>query len=264
MNILAVAAVTIVVQFALLYILCVSLARMQMRIHRRWYMLNAVLGTAVHESSHATGCLLTRTPIREWKLFSPQPDGTLGWVTHDQAGRVATAIISVAPIFGNTLVLYLLARFVFPEFLAGFGQPFQVVGISDVSSAVEVARAHGATYVDYLTHLWGRVVGEQAWRDWRTWTFFFLAMSIGSHAAPSKPDLKHFFGAFVPVLAVLAAAVWGLVHLEVPMDWATRYLLAGCRAMAFVSSIGIVFSLLGLGLNLALWLPLKALGLAAR
>ena len=63
------------------------------------------LGVIVHEYSHAFGCLITRTKIKEIKLFEESG----GHVTHEKRNPFVTAIIGMMPLFGCSLFILLLA-----------------------------------------------------------------------------------------------------------------------------------------------------------
>ena len=63
------------------------------------------LGVIVHEYSHAFGCLITGTKIKEIKLFEESG----GHVTHEKRNPFITAIIAMMPLFGCSLFLLLLA-----------------------------------------------------------------------------------------------------------------------------------------------------------
>lgn len=264
MNSLLLAVLPLIILCLLLYGLSRALARLQLKVARFWYMFNAVLGTACHETSHALGCLITRTKILEFRPFSPQPDGTLGWVKHEQAGKLGTLIISVAPLFGNTAALAALAWFVFPQVIAGEVPQIQLVSSSaglahDLLSAFQ---AWSLATGDFLIAM-GRRFAQGGYADWRTWTFFYLALSIGSHAAPSKPDLKHFLVALGPVMLVLGGVLYAYEHFVGALDGRiTGVVQRGVDALTGVMTLGIAFSLVGLALSLALYLPLRLVGRA--
>lgn len=63
------------------------------------------LGVIVHEYSHAFGCLITRTKIKEIKLFEESG----GHVTHEKRNPFITAIIGMMPLYGCSIFILLLA-----------------------------------------------------------------------------------------------------------------------------------------------------------
>ena len=77
--------------------------------------LSILPGIVIHELSHYFACLLTLTPVLEVRLFSPQPDGTMGWVRHAETGPIRRLVIALAPFIGCSVVMYLLIRFGFPS-----------------------------------------------------------------------------------------------------------------------------------------------------
>lgn len=105
-------------------------------------------GVIVHEYAHALGCVLTGARIREIRLFEERG----GRVVHEESRlALGEGIISVAPIFGASLAVWLLARALVPSFV-GFGD-------LEISS-------------------------------WQFLVFAYLAASITAAMAPSVQDLK--------------------------------------------------------------------------
>lgn len=105
-------------------------------------------GVIVHEYSHAIGCVLTGARIREIRVFEPSG----GRVVHGEPQLAfGEGIISIAPIFGAAITVYLLARLLVPGF----------IGLGDVELS-----------------------------SWRFLLFAYLAGSITAAMAPSTQDLK--------------------------------------------------------------------------
>ncbi len=72
----------------------------------RWYRVLLAPGIIIHEYSHAAACVLTGTRIREVRVFEPSG----GRVVHDEPHWfLAQGVISMAPIAGAVLAVYLLA-----------------------------------------------------------------------------------------------------------------------------------------------------------
>src|SRR5665811_249171 len=63
-------------------------------------------GVIVHEYSHALGCIVTGARIRQIRVF----DERGGAVVHEEPRfALGQGIISVAPVFGAAVTVYLLA-----------------------------------------------------------------------------------------------------------------------------------------------------------
>lgn len=160
----------------------------------------AAPGIALHELSHALGCVLTGAKVHKVTLF--REDGS-GEVRHSPpklkyAGEV---IISLAPLAGCTAAFWLLgwalrgsmnfyyvtARGVTPDTFSYVGQLFGLV-FDDVMLALTSA----------------------VWSDWRTYVFLYFSMCISIAMAPSRQDLKN---CAVGLLVVCGAVL--IVHLIV-------------------------------------------------
>ncbi len=144
----------------------------------RSHRLFVWLGVIVHEYSHALGCLLTRTKIKEIKLF----ESTGGHVTHQKVGPFRTAVIAIAPLFGCSAFLLLLA------WLFGkTGVSFEVAAISATSffaSFIAILTAVG-------TNFWNNVVIDLGVVTLFFFLFVYLVGSVAAAIAPSGADFKN-------------------------------------------------------------------------
>jgi hypothetical protein len=74
----------------------------------------------IHELSHALFCIIFGHKIQEMKLFSPENDGTLGYVNHSYNPKnpyqqIGNFFIGTGPIWGGVLLLYVASYFLLPE-----------------------------------------------------------------------------------------------------------------------------------------------------
>jgi hypothetical protein len=198
----------IVLQLAVLYVLSEALNRMAYRrLGKTLYLLLMWPGVVVHELSHLVGCILTGTKVREVKLFSPRDDGggdlVLGYVGHDRPrDAFATLVVSAAPFFGGAAALAALVSFLLPRGAAGALPP---LAFGDGSAQAFAAAAIGAAkgYASFASSLLSSL--DPA--SWRTWLFAYLFLSVSSHVAPSRPDMRYAVTAAVITVAVMAGIV---------------------------------------------------------
>ncbi len=110
-------------------VICGLVARLCRRLFMRmlsggvgYYMVigSGLIGTPVHELSHALMCLLFGHKIAEIKLWTPRStDGTLGYVSHSWNKKnpyhiLGNLFIGIGPILGGMGALTLLLRLCFP------------------------------------------------------------------------------------------------------------------------------------------------------
>ncbi len=112
--------------------LCVSLCRrlfvylMGGGVGRGIVIGTSLLGTPIHELSHALMCLLFGHRITEMRLWQPAAsDGTLGYVTHSYNRRnpyhiLGNLFIGIGPVLGGMGVLTLILALCFPGTLAAY------------------------------------------------------------------------------------------------------------------------------------------------
>ena len=165
-------AILILLSFFVDYLL----ARIFSRGGHRFFVF---LGVIVHEYSHAFGCLITGTKIKEIKLF----EETGGHVTHQKRNAFITAIIAMMPLFGCSVFLLLLA-FLFRQ----IGVEFHETGISlsgndFLGGFAQVIVAAGQTFYDNIIALSIVTVFF--------FIFLYLVGSVAACIAPSGTDLKN-------------------------------------------------------------------------
>jgi len=140
--------------------------------------LTGWIGTPVHEMGHAIFCVLFRHTITEAKFFSPDENGTLGYVKHEYNPKssyqqIGNFFIGIAPMLFGTVVIYALLGILFPQYSETNWYVFKIFLNTDNFS------------------------------DWRFWLFLYLSVGIASHMKLSAPDFKSAAGGFVTLLCLI-------------------------------------------------------------
>ena len=124
----------------------------------RGYVYLTAPGVMVHELSHAAFCLVFFHRITEMKLFSPEEDGTLGYVNHtynpkNPYHRIGNFFIGTGPVWGGILVIWLISNWLLPS------------------------------------DNWNDLFLLNTWCKWQTWLWLYLFLTVSSHITLSLPDL---------------------------------------------------------------------------
>lgn len=138
-------------------------------------------GVALHELSHAAGCLLTGAKIHKITLF--RDDGS-GEVRHGppKLRYPGDVIISLAPLAGCTLAFWLLGWS-----LGGAMNFYRVTASGTTPQTFDfVMQLFTLVYHDLELAL-----TTAAWTDVRTYLFLYFSMCISMAMAPSRQDLKN-------------------------------------------------------------------------
>ena len=156
-------------------------------------ILVGIVGTPLHELSHAAMCVVFRHKIHSVALFRPDPQtGTLGYVNHSYDRRsfyqrtLGVFAVGIAPLFGGALAIAFLSWLLVP-------------GLTEQGlSTRELGRwiGHGdftdiRPLVDHAAALLGYLFTAERLSDWRFYLFLALTVSIGAHLAPSGQDWKN-------------------------------------------------------------------------
>ena len=182
------------------------------------YIYLTAPGVMLHEIGHAVFCLIFRHKIVEMKLFSPEEDGTLGYVNHSYNPnsfyqRIGNFFIGTGPIWFGVAVLCLISWLLLPNEMQ----------ISDFFSL-------------------------NFWRRWQSYIWLYLALTIASHITLSPPDLA---GSVDGGIAIMATALLGFLLLGWCGDWENEIIeflknvfLSSLSIFSFVIILLFIFSII--------------------
>ena len=168
----------------------------------RILLCTGVLGTPVHELSHAAMCLLFGHQITGMRLFRPSAEGPLGYVYHRYNPRnpyqsVGNFFIGIAPILGGSGVLLLLLYLLLPD-VCGEVMHAMVTGPSGAENLLG----------DYMGRIGGVVLAlfsAQAVRQWLWWMFLTFSVMIAGHMEISPADIRTGLRGLLYLLLLLLA-----------------------------------------------------------
>lgn len=151
---------------------------------------SGIIGTPVHELSHAAMCFVFGHKIKKMKLFSiDKRNGTLGYVKHsfnprNLRHRIGNFFIGIAPVVSGSFVVLLLMWLFMPTVC------------SQVSDLMQTT-AQGSLSLDTVTRLGYAVVSifrlifaRENLENWKLWVFVFLAATIAIHMELSTADIQ--------------------------------------------------------------------------
>ncbi len=196
--------------------------------------ITGIIGTPIHELSHALACLIFGQKINEIKLFQiDEKSGTLGYVNHSYNKKniyhvVGNYFIGAAPILIGTAFLCLMMRWLLPSSFAAF---------ADYLKDFSYLQGRGFSW-DWLAYAWSVFVGcigaifssFSAGQNW--WIFMVLALCISLHMNLSGADIRISLSALPVLIGVLV-----LSHVIL-------YFIPGGIYDAFVQGINIAGSYL--------------------
>ena len=170
-------------------------------------MATGLIGTPIHELSHALMCLLFGHRIREMRLYRfDRQSGVMGYVNHTYDRRnfyhiMGNYFIGIAPIFLGTLFLCLLMRLLVPDAYGQFS--LYLSDFADWQAQGYVAEQFlgvGAVFISFLTVLLNAIHG------WQFWVFLLLALCVSLHMSLSWGDIRSSLTA-LPVLIFLLSVI---------------------------------------------------------
>jgi hypothetical protein len=193
------------------------------------YIYLTAIGVMTHELGHALFCLIFRHRIVEMKLFSPESDGTLGYVNHSynpdsRYQRIGNFFIGTGPIWLGVLVIYLLSIWLLPSAELTITE-VKNVGFWNMCS--EIISIAGSLLISLLN--------LSLWLRWQTWLWLYLILTIGSHITLSPPDVAGAADGFVVITT-------SIIIINLLTMWI--YDFAGITSKLSADFFGIVYGIL--------------------
>ncbi len=149
-----------------------------------------IIGTPVHELSHAAMCIVFRHKIKRIKLFGiDKNSSTLGFVEHSFSRhslwqRAGNFFIGVAPVVAGSAVLLLLLRLFLPDTFTAVQHSLSVVAQSSLSTETIGQFLHTVVSVFRI------IFDASHFSSWKFWVFVVIAMTIAIHMDLSTADIK--------------------------------------------------------------------------
>lgn len=249
----------LVVQLLLLFVASWALEGLIVRVSGFLASLLYLIGVPIHEFSHALAALITLAGVVAIKPLLEAPDGA--FVISKRSHCLGSILISLAPLIGGLLALWLTATFIIP----GFDVPAVEAAQLDLEGAASLGTLLTAT-LDFMGRFLDTALSDLFnldWANWRTYVGLYIAFSIGIAILPSVVDLRIFVAALpLALLAVLGVFVW----LYLAGDVEARFLILQQallpHLLAFSRTISYAFVLTTLGVLLflpfGLWGQIRA------
>lgn len=168
-----------------------SLRNFQRTFGNKALMITGVIGVPIHELSHGIFAFLFRHKISKIKLFQrPDLNGIMGYVRHSYNQnsiyqQVGNFFIGIAPIFGGTISIVTLMRFIIPETYNKFIQ----VLVKSIN-VTEISKDSMEGIINSYLYLIKNIFSLQNFKNPYFYIFIFLTISISSHISLSSADIK--------------------------------------------------------------------------
>lgn len=239
--------VGVIVIFGYIIALCRrAFCRILGRAGNKILLATGIVGTPIHELSHALMCLIFGHKIKQIKLYQPNSiDGTLGFVTHSYNKKnvyhqIGNFFIGVAPIICGSGFLFLLMRLLTPQISFDMWDSLKAVSSGSLES-------YFGFVGDFLGSLFDTSnLGSVSW-----WIFIILAIMISSHMELSGPDIKGGAAGFA-FIAVLLLTIDVLLFLISPeaLCTVTSAMVSLALPVASFLTVSVVFLLIMLAIAL--------------
>lgn len=168
-----------------------SLRNFQRSFGRSIVMITGLIGVPIHEISHAILAFLFGHKIDKVKLLQrPDINGVMGYVTHRYNKnsiyqQVGNFFIGIAPIFGGSVSIIILMKFIIADTYNEFIQIIMKnINVNNIST--DSIKEFALSYIDIIKYIFS----IQNLKNPYFYLFLFIAICISSHIALSTADIK--------------------------------------------------------------------------
>lgn len=188
-------------------------------------------GVVVHELGHAFFCLIFGHKIVEMKLFSPEEDGTLGYVNHSYNPRnfyhrIGNFFIGTGPIWFGTAILCFISYLLLPH-----GILFESNSLTEgIQNALSV------------------FLSLNFWLRWQSYLWLYMMLTVASHITLSPPDLS---GSLDGGIIIIFSVIAGSLMFENSNEWkdlsvefCKHLFFSSFSILAFIIIILLIFSII--------------------
>jgi len=200
--------------------------------------ITGIIGTPIHELSHAFFCIVFRHKITEMKLFQiDEETGVLGYVRHEYNKRsiyqrLGCFFIGVAPILIGSLVITLLLRFFCVSLFMQFSVITDILAINSSNVGVLIAglaQMMQLFFVFALNPMW--------------WLYIVIAGMMAQHMTLSLSDIKSGIigGIVFFILIFLTNLILAFVNIDSAVSFGKLY-FRGILYLSFIITMAIIIS----------------------
>ncbi len=208
-------------------------------------LITGIIGTPIHELSHALMCLIFGHKITDMKLYDPSAeDGALGYVSHTYRKRnvyhqIGNFFIGVAPVLLGGLLIILLLSLFLPDAYDTIASEIDTLSTADPGSFPIVE------FFSFVGTSISVIFSGDSLSSWQGWIFIILALTISTHMEMSGADIRSGLRGLVFLLVVMLVTN-GLIYLVSPDAFSTitASVVSFGLAIAAILSISALFLIL--------------------
>ena len=224
----------------------------------KFLLITGIVGTPIHELSHALMCLLFGHKITEIKFYQTKStDGSLGHVIHTYNKKniyhqIGNFFIGTAPVLlgGAFVLLFMLIL-----------TPGTFGAVTSKLHTLQFGGSPISTIESIFTFVWGMIkaiFSPHNFTSWRWWVFMVLAVMISTHMEMSASDIKSSLRGLL-FISIILLLVDGIIYL-ISRDAFSSFVGA---AVSFGSLLSAFLSLSILFLVILLLISLLIRGIGA-
>lgn len=224
-------------------------------------LVTGVIGTPIHEVGHLIMCLIFRHNVKEVKLLrlkESKNDGVLGYVKHTYNPsslyqQIGNFFICIGPLVFGSITMFIAMKLLMGsvynsiyafllnqhKYIQGFDEGFLMV------------------LKNMFLKIWKELFNYNNLLSLNFWMFIFIIISIASHMALSKADIKGSISGIISIYSISLFLSIVFKFININMNYIYSKILIFNMLISVFLSVVLLFSFITLIINLIIYLVRK-------
>lgn len=220
-------------------------------------VLTGIIGTTIHELGHLFMCYIFNHDVKRVKLLrlkESKRDGILGYVEHTYNPKslyqtIGNFFIGIGPIVLGSISIFLSMRLLMSEMYKNIYKYL----LAQYSYIKGFDESFFEAFKNIFIKIWKELFSYNNFSNLNFWIFIFIVISIASHMALSKADVKGSISGIISlyVISLILSTGFNLVNMN--MDYVYSKIFMFNALISIILFVSLSFSLITLIINFCIY-----------
>lgn len=221
-------------------------------------VLTGVIGTTIHELGHLFMCYIFNHDVKRVKLLrikESKRDGVLGYVEHTYNPKslyqtIGNFFIGIGPIVLGSISIFLSMR-LFMSDMYNNVYKYLLLQYSYIRGFDE---SFFQAFKNIFIKIWKELFSYHNFSTFNFWVFIFIAISIASHMALSKADVKGSISGIISLYVISLVLSIGFNLVSMNMNYIYSKIFMFNAFISIILFVSLSFSLITLIVNFGVYI----------
>lgn len=224
-------------------------------------ILTGVIGTTIHELGHLFMCYIFNHDVKRVKLLrvkESKRDGVLGYVEHTYNPKslyqtIGNFFIGVGPVVLGSISIFLSMRLLMSNM---YNNVYKYL-LAQYSHIKGFDESFFQAFKNIFVKIWKELFSYNNFSTLNFWIFIFIAVSIASHMALSKADIKGSISGIVSLYVISLVLSIGFNLINMNMNYIYSKIFMFNAFISMILFVSLSFSLITLIVNFCIYILKK-------